>query len=78
MHKITKIGRTVNDGPGIGDWSRDDLKLFLEFGEFPDGEYAAGSMDPVIEGLQHLTPDDRDALIDYLRALPPVENRIGD
>jgi len=69
---------TPHAGTGIGDWSRDDLKLFLEFGEFPDGEYAAGSMDPVIEGLQHLTPDDRDALIDYLRALPPVENRIGD
>ncbi len=69
---------TPHDGTGIGDWSRDDLKLFLEFGELPDGEYAAGSMDPVIEGLQHLTPDDRDALIDYLRALPPIENRIGD
>ena len=35
-------------------------------------------MDPVIVGLQHLTPDDRDALIDYIRALPAIENRIGD
>jgi len=50
----------------------------LKFGELPDGEYAAGSMDPVIEGLRHLTADDRDALIDYLRALPPIENRISD
>ncbi|MEE8364610.1 MAG: cytochrome c [Gammaproteobacteria bacterium] len=63
---------------GIGGWSRADLQQFLEFGEFPDGEYAAGSMDPVIEGLRHLTPGDRDALTDYLRTLPPVENRIGD
>ena len=69
---------TPHEGTGIGDWSRDDLELFLKFGEYPDGEYVAGSMDPVIEGLQHLTPDDRDALIDYLRALPPIENRIGD
>lgn len=69
---------TPHAGTGIGDWSRTELQQFLEFGELPDGEYTAGSMDPVIEGLQHLTPDDRDALTDYLRALPPVENRIGD
>ena len=69
---------TPHEDTGIGDWSRAELQQFLEFGELPDGEYAAGLMDPVIEGLQHLTPDDRDALTDYLRALPPVENRIGD
>ncbi len=69
---------TPHEGTGIGDWSPDDLQLFLKFGELPDGEYAAGSMDPVIEGLRHLTADDRDALIDFLRALPPIENRISD
>ena len=69
---------TPHEGTGIGDWSQEDLQAFLQFGELPDGEYTAGSMDPVIEGLRHLTPDDRDALIDYIRALPPIENRIGD
>jgi mono/diheme cytochrome c family protein len=69
---------TPHEGTGIGDWSRDDLQLLLKFGELPDGEYAAGSMDPVIEGLRHLTADDRDALIDYLRTLPPIENRIAN
>ena len=69
---------TPNKGTGIGKWSRDELRQFLQFGELPDGEYAAGSMDPVIEGLNQLTPDDRDALTDYLRALPPIENRVGD
>ena len=63
---------------GIGDWSRTDLLEFLQFGELPDGEYAAGSMDPVIEGIRHLTPGDREALTDYLRALPPIENRISN
>ena len=62
---------------GIGDWSRTDLLEFLQFGELPDGEYAAGSMDPVIEGIRHLTPEDRDALTDYLRALPPIDNRVS-
>ena len=69
---------TPHEGTGIGNWSRAELEQFLQFGKLPDGEYAAGSMDPVIEGLQHLTPDDRDALIDYLRALPPIENHVGD
>ena len=69
---------TPDKGTGIGDWNRDELEDFLKFGELPDGEYAAGSMDPVIEGLNHLTPDDREALIDYLRALAPIDNHIGD
>ena len=67
---------TPHDGTGIGDWSRDDLQLLLKFGELPDGEYAAGSMDPVIEGLRHLTPNDRNALTDFLRALPPIINGV--
>ena len=68
---------TPHQGTGIGDWDRDDLKLFLQFGELPDGEYTAGSMEPVIEGIRHLTPEDRNALTDYLRALPPIDNRVG-
>ena len=69
---------TPHEGTGIGDWSRKDMNLFLQFGELPDGEYTAGTMDPVIEGLSHLTTDDRDALIVYLRALPPIENRVSE
>ena len=69
---------TSDKATGIGDWSRATLQEFLKFGELPDGEYAAGSMDPVIEGIRYLTTDDRDALIDYLRALPPIENRISN
>jgi mono/diheme cytochrome c family protein len=69
---------TPHKATGIGDWSRADLQNFLRFGELPDGEYAAGSMDTVIEGLRHLTPEDRDALTDYLRSLPPIDNHIGD
>lgn len=69
---------TPHETTGIGDWSRDELQEFLKFGELPDGEYTAGSMDPVIEGIRHLTPDDLDALITYLRSLPPIENRISN
>jgi len=61
---------------GIGDWSRDALDLFLRFGELPNGEYTAGSMDAVISGIGKLTDDDRAALIEYLRALPPISNSV--
>jgi mono/diheme cytochrome c family protein len=70
---ITPDGET-----GIGDWSRDALEVFLRFGELPNGEYAAGSMDAVISGIGKLTEDDRAALIDYLRALPPIRNSVSN
>jgi mono/diheme cytochrome c family protein len=68
---------TPHKTTGIGDWSQAALQEFLKFGELPDGEYTAGSMDPVIEGIRHLTPEDRVALIDYLQSLPPIENSIS-
>ena len=67
---------TPHKGTGIGDWSRTAMQEFLKFGELPDGEYTAGSMDHVIEEIRNLTPEDREALIDYLLALPPIENRV--
>lgn len=68
---------TPHPATGIGDWSRADLQHFFKFGEFPNAEYAVGSMEPVLEGLRQLTPDDLDALTDYLLALPPIEKRIS-
>ena len=62
---------------GIGDWSRDALSEFLKYGELPNGEYTSGSMEPVIEGIRHLTEQDREALIDFLRSLPPIDNRVS-
>jgi hypothetical protein len=32
----------------------------------------------VIEGLQRLTPQDLDALTDYVRTLPPIVRRVSD
>lgn len=68
---------TPHEDTGIGDWDRDSLQEFLKFGERPDGEYTVGSMEAVIEGIRHLTQEDRDALIDYLRNLQPIENRVS-
>ena len=69
---------TPDPQTGIGDWSRDSLETFLRFGELPDGEYTAGSMDFVITGIGKLTDNDRDALIEYLSALPPIHNSVNN
>lgn len=69
---------TPDPETGIGDWSRESLDLFLRFGELPNGEYTAGSMDAVISGIGKLSDADRAALIDYLQALPPIRNRVDN
>ena len=69
---------TPDPETGIGDWSRDSLDVFLRFGELPDGEYTAGSMDYVISGIGKLSDADRGALIDYLGALPPIRNSVSN
>ena len=68
--KVSNI--TPHPRAGIGKWSRDELVNFLQFGERPDGEYTAGSMDLVVQGLNQSTTEDREALADFLRALPPI------
>lgn len=58
---------------GIGSWSARQLRRFFESGMNPDGDFVGGAMVEVIdEGLTHLTREDADALIAYLRSLPPI------
>jgi mono/diheme cytochrome c family protein len=72
--KVPNITR--HSQSGIGDWTAADIGNFLQYGELPDGEYAAGSMEPVSEGLARLTTDDRGALTEFLLSLTPVDNRV--
>jgi mono/diheme cytochrome c family protein len=58
---------------GLGDWSAQDIADFLETGQMPDGDSAGGSMARVIKNTSHLSPDDRAAIAEYLKSLPPVE-----
>ena len=39
----------------------------------PDGDSAGGSMVRVIKNTSQLSADDRAAMADYLKSLPPVE-----
>jgi mono/diheme cytochrome c family protein len=58
---------------GLGDWSEKDIAYFLETGQTPDGDSAGGSMVRVIRNTSQLSPEDRAAIAEYLKSLPPVD-----
>ena len=58
---------------GLGEWSEKDIAYFLETGATPDGDSAGGSMVRVIKNTSQLSPEDRAAIADYLKSLPPVD-----
>jgi mono/diheme cytochrome c family protein len=59
---------------GIGAWSDADISRVLTTGERPDGRRLASPMP--IAYLARLTPDDRAALVAWLRALRPVAHKV--
>ena len=64
---------------GIGDWSHSERVDYLSEGLLPDGDYAGGLMADVIDdGLAFLTPEDLQAIAEYITTLPAIEHRIGD
>ena len=57
----------------LGDWSAKDIAYFLETGQTPDGDTAGGSMARVIRNTSQLSAEDRAAMAEYIKSLPPVE-----
>ena len=58
---------------GLGEWSAKDIASFLETGEMPDGDRTGGSMVRVIKNTSQLSGEDRAAMAEYIKSLPPVE-----
>ena len=58
---------------GIGEWSEKDIAYFLETGATPDNDTAGGSMVRVIKNTSQLSGEDRAAMAEYLKSLPPVQ-----
>ena len=58
---------------GLGEWSVNDFAYFLETGDLPDGDNAGGSMARVIRNTSQLPAEDRAAIAEYLKSLPPVD-----
>jgi mono/diheme cytochrome c family protein len=60
---------------GIGAWSDDDLKRYLLTGSAPGKAWAAGSMEVVVaDSTSHLTADDLQSVVAYLRTVPPMHD----
>lgn len=57
----------------LADWSVTDFTDFLKTGDLPQGDAAGGSMVRVIRNTSQLSPEDRSAMAEYLKSLPPVE-----
>ncbi|MGB8399299.1 c-type cytochrome [Bradyrhizobium sp.] len=57
----------------LADWSAKDIAYFLETGQMPDGDSAGGAMVRVIRNISQLSPEDRDAIAEYVKSLPPVD-----
>jgi mono/diheme cytochrome c family protein len=57
----------------LGDWSAKDIAYFLETGQTPEGDTAGGSMARVVRNTSQLSAEDRAAMADYIKSLPPVE-----
>jgi mono/diheme cytochrome c family protein len=57
----------------LAEWSEKDIEYFLETGQMPDGDSAGGPMVRVIKNISQLSAEDRAAIAEYLKSLPPVE-----
>jgi mono/diheme cytochrome c family protein len=58
---------------GLGDWSEKDIAYLLETGLTPDSDSVGGSMVRVIKNTSELSAEDRAAIADYVKSLPPVD-----
>lgn len=58
---------------GLGEWSAKDIAYLLKTGELPDGDSVGGAMTRVIKNTSQLPDEDRAAMADYLKSLPPVD-----
>jgi mono/diheme cytochrome c family protein len=65
-------GGTPNITPTrLENWKVEDFAFMLEDGQTPDADRVGGSMDEVVRNTAHLSKDDRLAIGEYLKSLPP-------
>jgi len=57
---------------GIGGWSAAEIADYLATGFTPDYDSVGGSMVKVQANMAKLTPNDREAIAAYLKAVPGV------
>ncbi|ORE94687.1 hypothetical protein ATO13_11446 [Stappia sp. 22II-S9-Z10] len=73
--KVTASNLTSHS-TGLGDWSDEEIKTAIRTGHRPDGSALAPVMPTSYYKI--LTPGDLDAVVAYLRTVPPVDNKVLD
>jgi mono/diheme cytochrome c family protein len=74
--KVTAPNITPDKETGIGKYSAAQLKKLLIAGKKPNGTPLAEIMPTSF--YQILTPGDLNAIVAYLRSLPPIKNKVPD
>ncbi|MBD0415938.1 cytochrome c [Oryzicola mucosus] len=68
------VPNITSDEAGIGSWSESDIANYLETGFTPDFDTVGGTMVEVQQNIAKLTPEDRQAIAAYLKAIPAHKN----
>lgn len=66
-------GTIPNITPGGLDWSEADLMSYFTTGFTPEFDTAGGEMVEVIQNLSKLPPEDLNAIIAYMKAVPAIK-----
>jgi mono/diheme cytochrome c family protein len=71
-------GRIPNITPdpqtGLGDWSEEEIVELLTTGFTPEFDSVGGAMAHVVQNTAQLTREDRAAIAQFLKALPPIRS----
>ncbi|MCB1486402.1 MAG: c-type cytochrome [Bauldia sp.] len=65
---------TSDPETGLGKWSDDDIKKALTQGIDPDGVHLSPPMP--FPFFANMTPEDLDAVVAYVRTIPPIVNKV--
>lgn len=65
---------TQDKETGIGNWSDEDIKKALTKGIRPDGRHLSPPMP--FPWFEHMTEQDIDAVVAYVRTIPPAKNAV--
>jgi hypothetical protein len=76
--KVYPRNLTPDPETGLGKYSAAQLKQALRDGKRLDGKRMAAPMNFFIPHISGLTDEDTDALIAFLRSIPPVKNKVPD
>lgn len=66
-----QVPNITSGSNSIGNWSVNDIAYYLETGFTPDFDSVGGTMVEVVENTSKLSNEDRLAIAEYLKAIPP-------